>query len=486
MRPLRSVVRARSARVTALAVPAAVALVLLTVTTAYANVTLTQVSHDIYTDTQAQHNTEVEPDTFVSGSTIVSAFQVGRVFGGGASNIGWATSTDGGATWTHGYLPGITTNGGGSFGQASDASVAYDARHNVWLISSLGISGSTVAVLTSRSTDGGLTWNNPVTTATGSNDKGWIVCDDTATSPHYGNCYTEYDITSAGDSIRMRTSTDGGASWGPALAPGGSHTGLGGQPVVLPNGDALVPYESLAGTIRSFRTTNGGASWNSTVLVSSISHHRVAGSLRESPLPSAEVDAAGTVYVAWADCRFRSGCPSNDIVMAKSTSETTWAAATRVPIDATSSTVDHFVPGLAVDRSTSGTSARIGLTYYYYPTASCSASTCQLDVGFISSVNGGTSWSAATQVAGPMTLSWLPNTSQGRMFGDYISTSVLAGGNAYPVIAVANAPTGSTFDLAMYIPTGGLGVTGGSHTAAAASVAPATEPVTAPISLTAR
>jgi hypothetical protein len=484
MRPLRSVMRARSARVAALAAPAAVALVLLTVTTAYANVTVTQVSHDIYTDTQAQHNTEVEPDTFVSGSTIVSAFQVGRVFGGGASNIGWATSTDGGTTWTHGYLPGITTNGGGSFGQASDASVAYDAKHNVWLISSLGISGSTVAVLTSRSTDGGLTWNNPVTTATGSNDKGWIVCDDTATSPHYGNCYTEYDITSAGDSIRMRTSTDGGASWGPALAPGGSHTGLGGQPVVLPDGDALVPYESLAGTIRSFRTTNGGASWNSTVLVSNISHHRVVGSLRESPLPSAEVDAVGTVYVAWADCRFRSGCPSNDIVMAKSTSETTWAAATRVPIDATSSTVDHFVPGLAVDRSTSGTSARISLTYYYYPTASCSASTCQLDVGFISSVNG-SSWSAATQVAGPMTLSWLPNTSQGRMFGDYISTSVLAGGNAYPVIAVANAPTGSTFDLAMYIPTGGLAVTGGSHTAAAAPVAPATEPVTAPIPLTA-
>jgi hypothetical protein len=46
------------------------------------------------------------------------------------------------------------------------------------------------------------------------------------------------------------------------------------------------------------------------------------------------------------------------------------------------------------------------------------------------------------------------------MFGDYISTSILPGGNAYPVLAVANAPTGSTFDLAMYAPTGGLPVTG--------------------------
>jgi hypothetical protein len=462
----------RSARITALlAVPSALALAVAIPAAARANVTVTQVSQDIFTDTQAQHNTEVEPDTFAFGSTIVSAFQVGRVSGGGSSDIGWATSTDGGATWTHGYLPGITTNVGGTFGQASDASVAYDAKLNVWLISSLGLSGSAVDVLTSRSTDGGLTWSNPVVTATGSNDKNWIVCDDTSSSPHYGNCYTEYDVTSANDSIRMRASTDGGSTWGAALAPGGSHTGLGGQPVVLPNGDVVVPYESLNGQIRSFRSTNGGASWNSTVLVSSISHHTVAGSLRESPLPSAEADAVGTVYVAWADCRFRSGCPSNDIVLAKSTSETTWAAPVRVPIDAVSSTVDHFTPGIGVDRSTSGGGARIGLTYYFYPTASCTSSTCQLDVGFISSVNGGSTWGTATQLAGPMSLSWLPNTSQGRMFGDYISTSVLSGGNAYPILSIAGAPSGSTFNQAMFVPSGGLAVTGGSNRASAASAA---------------
>ena len=151
--------------------PVAVSLALLVSGTAYANVGLTRVSHDIYTDAQAQHDTEVEPDVYAAGSTIVSAFQVGRVFGGGASNIGWATSTNGGATWSHGYLPGITGNGGGPFGQASDASVAYDARHKVWLITSLGLGASAVDVLASRSTNGGLTWSKPVTVATGSNDK---------------------------------------------------------------------------------------------------------------------------------------------------------------------------------------------------------------------------------------------------------------------------------------------------------------------------
>ena len=469
MSALRSVRRPGAARLAARAAPIALGLVLVAGTSASAAVNLTRVSVDVYTDAQAQHRTEVEPDTVAFGSTIVSAFQVGRVFGGGASNIGWATSRNGGATWSHGYLPGITGNGGGPFGQASDAVVAFDAKHNVWLIASLGI-GTSVDVLVNRSTKGGVAWGKPVTVATGSNDKDWIVCDNTATSPHFGNCYIEYDVTSAGDSVVMRTSTDGGLTWGPARAPSGGATGLGGQPVVLPSGTVVVPYESISGSdaIRSFSSTNGGASWGATVVVSSIRHHGVAGSLRESPLPSAAVDGAGTVYVTWADCRFRTGCPSNDIVLAKSTGPSTWAAPVRVPIDPVSSTVDHFVPGVAVDPGTSGASARIGLTYYYYPNASCTASTCKLDAGFISSVNGGATWSAPTQIAGPMSLSWLPNTSEGIMFGDYIATAIVAGGNAYPVIPVSRAPAGSTFHQAMYVPAGGLAVTGGSRAASAA------------------
>jgi hypothetical protein len=240
--------------------------------------------------------------------------------------------------------------------------------------------------------------------------------------------------------------------------------------VVRPNGTVLVPFQSNSGQIRSFRSIDGGASWRATVLVASIQSHTVAGGLRTSPLPSAEIDAAGTVYVVWQDCRFRSGCASNDIVMSKSTSETTWGPVTRVPIEATSSTVDHFIPGIGVDRSTSGGSARIGLTYYFYPNRSCSAATCQLSVGFISSTNGGASWSPATQLAGPMTLSWLANTSQGRMVGDYISTSVGSGANAFPVIAVANAPSGGLLNEAMYVPTGGLSITGGARRALAGPV----------------
>ena len=73
---------------------------------------------------------------------------------------------------------------------------------------------------------------------------------------------------------------------------------------------------------------------------------------------------------------------------------------------------------LGVDPSSSGSSARVALTYYFYPNAACTAATCQLDVGFVSSPSGGATWSASTMLAGPMSLADLAATTQGRMVGD--------------------------------------------------------------------
>src|SRR5439155_24366623 len=126
---------------------------------ASANVALTQIATDPFTNATSQHQTIVEPDTYAFGSTIVAAAQLGRFFDGGSSDIGFATSTNNGTSWTSGALPGITVFAGGPYARVSDPSVAYDARHNVWMISTLAlganISGS--AVLTSRSVNGGLT-----------------------------------------------------------------------------------------------------------------------------------------------------------------------------------------------------------------------------------------------------------------------------------------------------------------------------------------
>ncbi|MEZ0070006.1 hypothetical protein ABIA32_006054 [Streptacidiphilus sp. MAP12-20] len=443
---------------------------------AHAAVTLTQVSTDPFTNSTSQHATELEPDTFAYGNTIVTSSQVGRFTDGGASDISWNTSTDGGTTWQHGMLPGITVYQGGSWARVSDPAVAYDAKHGTWMVSGLVIDANVngAGVTVSRSSDG-VNWQSPVL-AVGNNGKGydkeWIVCDDSPTSPHYGNCYVEVDITSSNNLVVMSTSTDGGATWSAPLSPSGSRNhGLGGQPLVQPNGTVVVPFSTNGTSIRAFTSTNGGGSWNSTKLVSSISTHTVAGGLRDGGgLPSAEIDASGKVYVAWQDCRFRTSCTSNDIVYSTSTDGSTWSAVTRVPIDATTSGVDHFIPGIGVDHATSGATAKVGLYYYFYPNANCTTSTCQLEVGYVSSTDGGSTWSAAQTVAGPMSLTQIASTTQGSMVGDYISCSVV-NGKGVAVFAVGKTPiNGQAFDEAMYTVSGGLAVTAGTVPAATGPV----------------
>jgi len=384
--------------------------------------------------------------------------EVGRFEDGGASNAGWATSSNSGSTWTHGFLPGTTVfaTPPGPYARVSDPAVAFDADHNVWLISTLALNSSVTgtAVIVNRSTNGGTTWTNPVTVTSASSgqslDKDWIVCDDTSTSPDYGHCYVEWDDNGHGNLLHMARSTDGGQTWTNSTVP--SSTVIGGQPLVQPNGTVVVPIDNaFEGAVESFVSTNGGSSYTGPSTISSISSHTEAGDLRSGPLPTAEIDGSGKVYVVWEDCRFESGCSANDLVMSTSTNGTTWSAVTRIPIDAVGSGVDHFIPGLAVDKGTSGSSAHLGLAYYYYPAAPCHAATCQLYAGVITSRDGGATWAAPRPLAGPMSLGWLPRTTLGAMVGDYIATA-FSGGDAIAVLAIAGPPRlpGATLDEAIY------------------------------------
>jgi hypothetical protein len=423
-----------------------------------------QISADPFTNPLAAHMTEVESDNFAYGQTMVGVFQVGRYHdsGAGSTDIGWSTTTDAGQTWKIGFLPGITSQDVTPrfpYMRVTDPAVAFDAKHHVWMIVSLpnGTShGQTTYLvpIVSRSPDG-LHWQYPVHVAPDSGDfmdKPWIVCDNWTSSPYYGNCYIEYIDVNLGAMLLMSTSSDGGATWSTPMQSADRAAGNGGQPIVQPSGTVLVPF--LSGAMETISSTNGGKSWNSTVLISNVAEQSLPGGLRDAgPLPSAEVDAKGTVYVAWQDCSFRIGCATNDIVYSTSGDGQHWSAVKRVPIDPRSSSIDHFLPGFGVDRATSGANAHIGLTYYYLANANCTFSTCQIYVGFIASRNGGATWGGPVQLAGPMQVDWLPNSDLGHMIGDYLASSFV-GRVARSTFPVAFQPVGGLFQQAIFTANG--------------------------------
>ncbi len=431
-------------------------------------VSLVRLSTDTFTNGASQHASEVEPSAFSFGATIVTAFQVGRINQGGGADIGFATSTNGGVTWTNGFLPGLTTSfQGGTFSAASDAVVAYDAKHGEWLISSLAI-GAVDRVVVSRSHDG-IAWENPiVVSSTPNSDKNWITCDNTPASPHYGNCYMEWDDPSNAGLIWMTTSSDGGITWSAALNTADSAKGIGGIPLVQPNGTVVVSIVSIptqanpVSNQMAFRSTDGGASWSAVTIIATVTDHLVLGNLRNFALPSAQVDSVGNIYVVWQDCRFRTACASNDLVMSTSSNGLAWTAPVRIPLDAVSSTADHFLPGLAIDAATGGGSAHLAMVYYFYPVSNCTTNTCVLNAGLVTSQDGGASWTTPTTLVTGMLLTSLPNTTAGLMVGDYFATA-FSGGKAFPIFVVANLPTGATLDQAIYATSTGFAATASSR-----------------------
>ena len=129
--------------------------------------------------------------------------------------------------------------------------------------------------------------------------------------------------------------------------------------------------------------------------------------------------------------------------MSTSTDGKTWTAVTRIPIDATTSTVDHFIAAIGADPTTSGANAHLTVVYNDYPNTQCNASTCQLNVGFTTSTDGGATWTAGAKLAGPMKMSWLPASDNGPMVADYIGVSYV-NGNPFGIFEVASAPTTGT------------------------------------------
>ena len=424
-------------------------------------VTSRQISTDTVVGGGGQHATEVEPDSFSFGGRVVAAFQVGRIENGGATAIGFATSTDGARHWRAGFLPGITSLSPqpGSDPRASDPSVGYDAVHGVWLVASLGIAADHFELFVSRSTDG-VTWSAPVTALRGSQgslDKEWVACDNWPSSPTRGRCYLSF-LNVSSETIVTQTTSDGGLTWSvpvqTSFQPARGLEPNGAQPLPRPDGSVVVVYavgraesddvggESQAveeGEVFAATSIDGGATFQASVPVSA-ANAALVPEMRAPPLPSADVAPDGRLYVAWHDCLSEQPCVHDRIVLSSSVDGRTWT--TPAAIAATTAAVTQFVPGLAVNQSTTGATTRLAVAYYTLPTRCAAGTACpRIDAWLVTSANAGATWSAPQRLdAEPMQLDWLP-LAGARFLGDYISTSFV-GARPVPVYALAVAPWG--------------------------------------------
>lgn len=429
-----------------------------------------ELSRDVYRNAEAQHEAQVEPDSFSHGRTVVAAFQTGRFSTGGATDIGFATSRDAGLTWRSGFLPGVSvfSHPAGVSGRVTDPAVGYDAAHHVWLVVSLGGAEGVTPdgddrLLVSRSADG-LVWGRPVTAARAREayDKPWITCDNWTGSRFRGRCYLTYlDLTSG--AITTVHSSNGGRTWSAPVAATTARPASfrnGATPLVRPDGTLVVLFSSFAALpspegdyVGSVRSRDGGTTFLPETVVSQIVQMIVFG-VRTVAFVSAEMDAAGRIYAVWQDCRF-DGCESSAVAFASSRDGVEWSEPRAIPSGRPEPRTDFFVPAVGVDSGRSGGAAR--LTVIYHSLSPCRPSFCPgVDVASVSSGNGGATWTAPQRLTSEsMSLPWIVDSSIGRMLGDYVSVSYV-GGRPVPVFALASAPSSVGFHQAIFATTRGL------------------------------
>jgi hypothetical protein len=329
---------------------------------------------------------------------------------------------------------------GGDYERSSDPWVTIAPNGDVYQIA-IGFDFFTRnnAVLVSKSTDGGLTWANPVplirdTVFQFFNDKESITADPSNAGFVYAvwdraTCLDPRCITYTGPVYFART-TNAGQSWEPAKAifqTGVKESTVSNQIVVLPNGHlvdmfAFFPanWPNSPPEVDVILSQDHGATWSSRIKVADLRAIGVRDPDTGFPLrtgdviPDIAVDPeSGKVYVVWQDGRF-SNFAHDDIALSLSSDEgRTWSPPMKInktPVPAAA-----FTASVSVDQG--GT---VGVTYYDLRSNTPDRNHLETDYWIVrcrSSCDDPLRWSE-THVAGPFDMQNAP-LSRGYFVGDY-------------------------------------------------------------------
>jgi len=378
-------------------------------------------------------NSEVEPILAVNplnSSNLVGGWQQDRWSNGGSRGLVAGVSFDGGTSWTQVVVPKITLCSGGAavnggdFQRATDPWVTFSPNGQVYFFSlsfdieappKFPAGNGKNALFVSKSTDGGLTWSNPIKIIedTGPrflNDKQSITADPGNSNFVYavwdrlkvpvGSIINPENVVGFGfqGPAHFSRTTDGGQTWEPARIiynPGANGQTIGNQIVVLADGTLVDLFNEVLWAknprnaafvynVSLIRSTDRGKTWTRGQAIRAaqlltraafepdgISVHdpETGDPVRTGDIiPQVAADrspasqARGALYAVWQDSRF-SRFAHDSIAFAKSTDGgLTWSTPiqiNRTPIDIPSGNQQAFTPSIAV--AFDGT---IGVTYY--------------------------------------------------------------------------------------------------------------------------
>ncbi|MBI4323857.1 MAG: exo-alpha-sialidase [Chloroflexi bacterium] len=399
----------------------------------------------------ASRRAQAEPHvarSFGDTNLVVATFQEGRFEDYGAVDCGYAISHDGGLTWTRALIPHLTELVGGPFDRASDPVAGVDLQNNVF-INTIGIHGpESLDVVLSKSTDGGVTFSEPLTVFTSPTtnafpDKNWMAINTfpgTPTADRIVATFTYFIRTNVPPfqsqilitPIVSTYSDDGGSTWSPlsTISPPNCQ---GSQPVFLPDGSLAVIYWNFwsnaslnAGGehIEVVLSSDGGQTYGEPRLVAPVNAYSDSVARNARFLPSAATDRqAGVLYVAY---QAQENGPR--VLFTKSIDKgRTWSRP--MPVNDSTPGVSVFNPAITV----SPDGQHVSIIFYDKRNG--------IDANFVDlylaeSFDGGDTWKANLRLSAVSSdLRLAPLTPTGRMLGDYQGMVPALNSNA-PAVAI--------------------------------------------------